>query len=286
MTNRTLHLLLTAVFFTALALASSIIIPTFVQAESGDTPKALPGVTMLLLDDTWSGTAPVTGMKFAWVPGGCYMMGCGSWTVDCEPNEYPAHEVCLDGFWIGKYEVTQGQWTQIMGSNPSHFNEFVDNFPVEQVSWDDIQEFITQLNSLGSNTFRLPTEAEWEYAARSGGREEKYAGGDDLDSLGWYLINNGSRTRAVGTKTANGLGIYDMSGNVWEWVSDWYHHDYYSSDDTINPQGPEFGSDRVFRGGSWNHPARFCRAAYRNYITPGFGNRLIGFRLALSPSQQ
>ncbi len=259
--------------------------------------KNLPGVLMLLLDDEkepepnpepnpgqiW--TDPVTGMEFVWVPRGCYQMGCGAWTDNCWDNEKPVHEVCLDGFWMGRYEVTQGQWTQIMGSNPSYFKSG-DNYPVEWVSWNDVQGFITALNSRGSSTFRLPTEAEWEYAARSGGRAEKYAGGDDLDNLGWYGHSWSSGHRQVGTKASNGLGIYDMSGNVWEWVSDWYSATYYSVSPRDNPQGPDTGSVRVVRGGSWYDHARACRVAFRGHLTPGSRGLGIGFRLALSPGQQ
>ncbi|WP_052507291.1 formylglycine-generating enzyme family protein [Desulfonatronovibrio magnus] len=233
--------------------------------------------------ETW--TDPVTGIEFVWVPEGCYDMGCGDWTDSCWDNEKPVHEVCLDGFWMGKYEVTQGQWTGVMGSNPSYFKSG-NNYPVEQVSWNDVQDFISKLNSEGNSTFRLPTEAEWEYAARSGGRAEKYAGGDDLDSLGWYWSNSGSRTHEVGTKAPNGLGIYDMSGNVLEWVSDWYSDNYYSVSPRDNPQGPETGSSRVIRGGSWIFDAWDCRAAIRPYVTPGFRDFSLGFRLALSPGQQ
>ncbi|TVQ96995.1 MAG: DUF1566 domain-containing protein, partial [Desulfovibrionales bacterium] len=234
---------------------------------------------------TW--TDPVTGMEFVWVPEGCYQMGCGAWADSCSENEKPVHEVCLDGFWMGKYEVTQGQWTRIMGSNPSYFQSG-DTYPVERVSWNDVQGFITALNSQGSSTFRLPTEAEWEFACRSGGREEKYCGGDELDSLGWYSGNSGGRTHEVGTKTANGLGIYDMSGNVWEWVSDKYGSNYYSVSPRDNPQGPSTGSDRVYRGASWydSNGVKHCRAASRNPVPPGRGNNDMGFRLALSPGQQ
>lgn len=232
---------------------------------------------------TW--TDPVTGMDFVWVPGGCFDRGCGDWDGECCDSELPVREVCLDGFWMGKYEVTQGQWTQIMGSNSSNFQSG-DNYPVEQVSWYDTQDFIAELNSQGFSTFRLPTEAEWEYAARSGGREEKYAGGDDLDNLSWYSGNSGMETHEVGTKAANGLGIYDMSGNVSEWVSDWYESNYYSESPQDNPQGPETGSFRVLRGGSWYELAPYCRAAYRFYSSPDYRESGIGFRLALSPGQE
>ena len=239
--------------------------------------------TTLPSGDTW--TDPVTGMIFKWVAGGCYEMGCGSWTDTCSDNESPVHEVCVDGFWIGKYEVTQGQWEQIMGNNPS-YNKSGDDFPVEKVSWNDCQDFITALNGKGSNIFRLSTEAEWEYAARGGGKEEKYAGGNDLDSLGWYTSNSEGHSHEVGTKAANSLGIYDMSGNLWEWCSDLYGSSYYSSSPMNNPQGPTTGSSRVFRGGGWDYPAQSCRAAYRSYGPPGLRYGGIGFRLVLSPGQQ
>lgn len=232
--------------------------------------------------DTW--TEPTTGMEFVWVEGGCYNMGCGDWTDNCDSDEKPVHEVCVDGFWVGKYEVTQGQWKQIMGNNPSYFDNG-DNYPVEQVSWNDCQDFIDNLNSKSSETFRLPTEAEWEYAARSGGKPQKYAGGDDVDSLGWYEGNSGGQTHEVGTKSPNGLGIYDMSGNVWEWVSDWYDDDYYENSPTDNPQGPSSGSYRVNRGGSWVNRAQYCRTAYRGWNSPGDTGSNLGFRLALSPGQ-
>jgi hypothetical protein len=159
---------------------------------------------------TW--TDPVTGMVFVWVPEGCYQMGCGSWTSNCYDDESPVHEVCVDGFWMGQTEVTQGQWQRVMGDNPSNFKKG-DNYPVEQVSWDDAKEYIRKLNSMGSAKFRLPSEAEWEYAARSGGKAEKYSGGGDVDSLAWHNSNSGSSTHPVKTKKGNGLGIYDMSGN-------------------------------------------------------------------------
>ena len=233
--------------------------------------------------DTW--TDPITGMVFVWVAGGCYEMGCGDWTDSCDSNELPVHEVCVDGFWMGKYEVTQRQWKQIMGSNPSWFKSG-DNYPVEYVSWNDCQGFISDLNSQSGKTFRFPTEAEWEYAARSGGREEKYAGGNDPDSLGWYWDNSGRHTHEAGTKAANGLGIYDMTGNVWEWCSDWYSSGYYTHSPRNNPQGPYSGLDRVIRGGGWYDSAQDCRAAFRYNGWPVGRRDLIGFRLVFSSGQQ
>ncbi len=225
---------------------------------------------------TW--TDPVTGMEFVWAPGGCYQMGCGSWTDNCDSDEKPVHEVCLDGFWMGKYEVTQGQWEKVMAGNPSNFKNG-SNYPVEQVSWNDCGQFIDRLNgkSGGQYKFRLPTEAEWEYACRSGGKPEKYAGGGDVDRVAWYNKNSGGRTHEVGTKSPNGLGIYDMSGNVWEWCDDWYAK--YQAGSQKNPTGPAGGSARVVRGGSWNSDARRVRCGLRNSRGPDGRNDLLGFRL-------
>jgi formylglycine-generating enzyme required for sulfatase activity len=225
---------------------------------------------------------PVLGMEFVWVPGGCYEMGCGSWTSDCELNEKPAHTVCVDGFWMGKYEVTQGQWKRLMGNNPSHFKGCGDNCPVEMVLWDEAVKFAGRLSQRTGYTFRLPTEAEWEYACRSGGRKEKYSGGGDVDAVAWY---DGNRqrgvqgwTQPVGSKRSNGLGIYDMSGNVLEWCGDWYEDHYYSRSPRNNPQGPSSGAGRVVRGGSWNLGAGWarCGGIRDGSIVQGDG---LGFRL-------
>ena len=216
---------------------------------------------------------PVTGMAFAWVPEGCFQMGSNEGHSD----EKPVHEVCVDGFWMGKYEVTQGQWKKIMGNNPSYFKKGV-NHPVEKVSWNDVQGFINKLNSKGQGGFRLPTEAEWEYACRSGGKQEKYCGGDDVDRVAWYDNNSGNKTHPVGKNSANGLGLYDMSGNVLEWVSDWYDRNYYRNSPKNNPQGPSSGSNRVIRGGSWSLDADYCRSAFRISDDPGFRDGDVGFR--------
>jgi formylglycine-generating enzyme required for sulfatase activity len=165
------------------------------------------------------GTDPTTGMEFVAVPGGCFQMG--DTFGDRESDEKPVHQVCVSDFSIGKYEVTQGQWKAVMDSNPSRFSSCGDNCPVESVSWDDAQQFIRRLNKQSSTSYRLPTEAEWEYAARSGGKREKYSGGNDVDAVAWYY-GNSAKTHSVGQKQPNGLGIFDMSGNVWEWCSDWF----------------------------------------------------------------
>ncbi|MCP4408103.1 MAG: SUMF1/EgtB/PvdO family nonheme iron enzyme, partial [Gammaproteobacteria bacterium] len=217
---------------------------------------------------------PVTGMEFAWVPEGCFQMGSN----EGDSDEKPVHEVCVDGFWMGKYEVTQGQWEKIMGDNPSKFKKG-DHYPVEQVSWDDVQGFIKRLNAKGQGRFRLPTEAEWEYACRSGGKQEKYCGGNNVDRVAWYGKNSGRKTHPVGKKAANGLGLYDMSGNVWEWVSDWYNKNYYRNSPKNNPKGPSSGARRVLRGGGWYRYPTNVRAANRDGGTPGDRYGDLGFRL-------
>ena len=195
--------------------------------------------------------------------------------------EKPTHQVTLtNDYYIGKYEVTQALWQAIMGNNPSYFKG--DNLPVEQVSWNDCQEFISKLNKITGRTFRLPTEAEWEYAAR-GGKEShsyQYSGSNNLSDVAWYQDNSGNKTHAVGSKQANELGIYDMTGNVWEWCQDWFGS--YSSSPQTNPTGAYGGSNRVNRGGSWFNTVRVCRSSYRFNNTPGYRNLNLGLRLVLS----
>ena len=225
-------------------------------------------------------TDSTTGMEFVNVPGGCFQMGDDGFGFFSVAK--PVHEACVSDFAIGKYEVTQGEYKRIMGSNPSKFSSCGDNCPVETVSWNDAQDFIRKLSSQSGRNYRLPTEAEWEYAARSGGKREKYSGGDNVDSVAWYDKNSGSKSHPVGQKQANGLGIYDMSGNVWEWVQDWKGD--YSSGSQQNPQGPSSGSRRVLRGGSWDLVASYVRTATRSYDSPSVCFSFIGFRLA-SPVQ-
>ena len=222
---------------------------------------------------------PTLGMEFVWAPGGCYEMGCGSRTSECQEHERPEHTVCVSGFWIGKYEVTQGQWKGLMGDNPAQFNKCGDNCPVEQVSWNDAVDFAERLSRKTGHTFRLPTEAEWEYACRSGGMGEKYSGGDNVDAIAWYTNNSGWKTNRVGRKRSNGLGIYDMSGNVWEWCSDWYANDYYDRSPKDNPQGSSGGQYRVNRGGSWNDLPGYVRCSNRYGDWPDNRYYLMGFRL-------
>jgi formylglycine-generating enzyme required for sulfatase activity len=220
---------------------------------------------------------PVTGMEFVFVEGSCFQMG--DTFGDGRDDEKPVHEVCVSDFSIGKYEVTQGQWQKIMGSNPSSFSSCGEDCPVENVSWDAAQAFIQILSTKSGKKYRLPTEAEWEYAARSGGKQEKYSGGGDIDAVAWSSRNSGRQTHPVGRKQANGLGVYDMSGNVWEWVNDWYHRDYYEKSLRDNPQGPTTGSYRVNRGGSWYADPASVRASVRYSDVPGLRYYSLGFRL-------
>ncbi len=187
-------------------------------------------------------------------------------------------------FSIGKYPVTQAQWQAVMGNNPSHFKG--GTLPVEQVSWDDCQAFIDKLNEKTGKKYRLPTEAEWEFAARGGNQSDgyDYSGSNNADEVAWYRDNSENKTHPVGTKKANELGIHDMSGNVWEWCEDWYG-DYESSATVIDTTGALKGSHRVFRGGSWSNYPEYCRSTYRRNRTPTFGSNRLGFRLAISSLQ-
>ena len=227
-------------------------------------------------------TFTVNGVSFTMirVDGGTFKMGATkAQDSDAYDDESPVHEVTLSTYMMGETEVTQALWKAVMGSNPSNFKG--DQNPVESVSWNDCQEFLKKLNTLTGKTFRLPTEAEWEYAARGGSksRKTKYSGGSDIGSVAWYDGNSGFKTHPVKGKVPNELGIYDMSGNVWEWCSDWYG--VYSSSSLTNPKGASSGSYRVYRGGSWGHDARRCRSTLRHSGTPGSSGSYLGLRLAL-----
>ena len=229
-----------------------------------------------------NGTLTVNGIKYnmVWVEGGTFRMGATSEQgSDAFGDEKPVHSVTLSSFYIGKTEVTQALWKAVMGSNPSDFRG--DNLPVECVSWNDCQAFIRKLNALTGQNFRLPTEAEWEFACRGGNnsRGYKYSGSNYIDNVAWYLENSGDKTHLVATKSPNELGIYDMSGNVDEWCSDW--RGGYTSGAQTNPKGPYDGSNRVCRGGSWLNNVRFCRSSNRYYNDPTFHFNFLGLRLAL-----
>ena len=213
--------------------------------------------------------------NMVYVSGGTFIMG-----GDESSDQTPTHSVTLSSYYICKYEVTQALWRAVMGSNPSKFKG--DNLPVEQVSWNDCQTFINRLNNYTGRNFRLPTEAEWEFAARGGNysRHYKYSGSNYISDVAWYCDNSGNRTHPVGTKQANELGLYDMSGNVWEWCSDWYGS--YSSYSQSNPTGATSGFGRVERGGNWCGLARYCCSSHRSYYAPGNSFDGLGLRLVLS----
>ena len=219
--------------------------------------------------------------KMVRVVGGTFQIGATSEQgSDADSDEKPVHSVTLPDYYIGQTEVTQELWEAVMGSNPSYFTG--DNRrPVEKVSWDDCQEFIEKLNRLTGKNFRLPTEAEWEYAARGGNKSRgyKYSGSDNPDIVAWYSDISRGKTHPVAQKQANELGLYDMSGNVWEWCKDWYGG--YSSNSQNNPIGASTGSYRVVRGGSWFNIARHVRVSNRGNCTPGHRDDDGGLRLAL-----
>jgi formylglycine-generating enzyme required for sulfatase activity len=219
-------------------------------------------------------------LEFVPVKGGCFNMG--DTFGDGGGDEQPVHRVCVNDYAIGKFEVTQAQWEAVMGSNPSTFPQCGRNCPVESVSWNAVQEFISTLNALTGGNYRLPTEAEWEYSARSGGRKEKFSGTSKEEELGdyaWFGGNSDSQTHPVGQKKPNSLGIFDMSGNVWEWVEDIYSDTAYCSHDKDNPILIEGGANRVNRGGSWSFEASSLRTALRSYVYPGISSYYVGFRL-------
>mgnify|MGYP002673282803 FL=1 len=215
------------------------------------------------------------------VEAGTFTMGATPEMEDPYDREKPTHQVTLtNDYYIGKYEVTQALWQAVMGNNPSYFKG--ESLPVANVSWDDCQEFISKLNRITGKKFRLPTEAEWEYAARGGkkSRGYQYSGSNSLSDVAWYRDNSGKKTHAVGTKQPNELGIYDMGGNVYEWCKGWYGE--YSSSSQVNPTGANSGSYRVNRGGGRSSNARSCRSSYRSNNTPGDRFSDLGFRLVLS----
>ena len=232
-------------------------------------------------------TSDINEPEMVFVEGGTFTMGCtdnpedSTMHYDCRANENPAHQVILSSFQISKFPVTQKLWNTVMGENPSFFKG--DNRPVESVSWEDIQVFISKLNIATGKQYRLPTEAEWEFAARGGNNSDgyKYSGSDNLNSVAWYFNNSYYNTWQVGTKQPNELGIFDMSGNVCEWCSDWFGD--YSGEAQADPHGPDTGTQRILRGGGWYSTALFCRISSRDRGLPDERSSYNGFRLVLAP---
>ena len=269
--------------------------PTPTPATSGDSPTPAPVSTGLRIGDS-----------MARIPAGKFLMG----SPDDEPRRHddvsPRHWVTIGkAFLIGATEVTQGQWKAVMGSNPSYFQSCGDECPVEQVSWLEAVDFCNRLSDReglsrcyqgadenpiwdrSCTGYRLPSEAEWEYAARAGSATAFAGGGirepqcgldSNLDLMGWYCGNANNQTHPVARKQANGWGLYDMHGNVWEWVWDWRGD--YPSGSISDPTGPSSGSSRVYRGGGWLNYAKNCRSASRNDFAPGVHSNFLGFRLA------
>lgn len=216
--------------------------------------------------------------EMIFVEGGTFSMGGSSEQGnECKDTEKPAHTVTVGSFNIGKYPVTQKQWQAVMGNNPSGFSG--ENNPVESVSWNDVHEYLRRLNEITGKQYRLPTEAEWEYAARGGGKSKcyKYSGSDDVKSVAWYKENSDESTHPVGEKQPNELGIYDMSGNVWEWCYDWFGA--YHASEQSDPTGPQSGSYRIYRGGSCYAGATVCRVSYRYGNIPNNSLCNLGFRV-------
>ena len=245
------------------------------EQKKANEPKELPApetppVPYSVVDDI--------SQNMVYIEEGAFMMGSNG--TEALPDEQPVHQVTISSFYIGKYEVTQAQWEAVMESNPSSFKG--SNLPVENVSWNEVQDFIHKLNALSGKVYRLPTEAEWEYAARGGNKSGgyNYSGSDNAASVAWFVENSNSATHAVGTKSPNEIGLCDMNGNVREWCSDWYGS--FSNNTQTNPQGPSTGTYRVARGGSWAISAWLLRVTIRFSNSPGARNDQLGFRLVSS----
>ena len=233
------------------------------------TPKGMRSFTEII--------ALNVRMEMHAIPGGEFLMG--SPEKRGYADEYPQHRVTLSAFYIGKYPITQAQWRAVMRTNPSHFNG--NNHPVDSITWDEAVEFCRRLSYATNRNYRLPTEAEWEFACRAG-TTTLYNYGDEEDLVmqyAWCLPNSGNHTHPVGEKKPNGWGLYDMHGNVWEWCQDWYGGDYYQYSPNVNPAGPTKGTSRVLRGGSWYSLPNYCRSAGRSNHQPELRDPLVGFRV-------
>jgi len=270
-----------------------------ISPVSSATTSAAP-ITSLPRED-------ITGMEYLPVPAACFLMGNGF--SDAYHIEKPVHEVCLNGFSMARFDVRVADFRKFVGDTGYRTDAEAkdgcyvhdglswtkepaaswrspgfpqgENHPVVCVSWNDAVAYARWLSRKSGQEYRLPTEAEWEYAARSGGRIERYAGGNDPETVAWFADNSGNQAHPVGLKRANGLGLYDMSGNVWQWTADWYGETYYRESPQNDPQGPSSGTKRVFRGGSWFYDVRGVRASYRDFAVPDYRSSYLGFRLVL-----
>ena len=272
----------------AIILAVSTLLLLLTSAKKGEKEAAQQQAaqqhqTSAYQQDQIARKKAILNFKMAFVEGGSFEMGCTAEQADeCLQPEKPAHPVFVHSFANCKYTVTQRQWREVMGKNPSDIRN--DDLPVTNISWNDAQKFISKLNAFLGTKYRLPTEAEWEYAARGGTMANglKYSGGSDIYYLAWYKDNSDDQTHPGGKRKENELGIFDMSGNVWEWCSDWYGP--YPEDtetELINPEGAPSGTERVLRGGYFEGPALFCRTSCRNKSKPDYAASIFGLRLAM-----
>jgi formylglycine-generating enzyme required for sulfatase activity len=243
------------------------------QPEPPTIPLPRPAPPQPFSEDLGDGVK----LEMIYLPGGAFQMGS-----DDYDREKPIHRVTLSPFFIGKYPVTQAQWRAVMNTDPSDFKGA--DLPVESVSWEDAVKFCQRLGQRANHQYRLPTEAEWEYACRAGSTGKWCFGEDEglLEQYAWYYKNSGNQTRPVGQKQPNQFGLYDLHGNVWEWCQDWYDAEYYGKSPERDPQGPDKGTYRVLRGGSWGYLSDYCRSAYRNYFEPGDRFNIIGLRVVVS----
>ena len=258
-------------------------------SQTGYASQPAPAANQDFTETAWD-----INMKMIWVEGGDFLMGCTSEQSDCWQDEQNVRRVTVDGFYIGMLEVTQSQWEKVVGTsiyqqkskaNGSNTYGVGPDYPMYYVSWDEAMEFCRLLSNKTGRTYTLPTEAQWEYAARGGNKNEgtKYAGSNMIDAVAWYTDNSGNYSHIVGSKRANALGIYDMSGNVWEWCKDWYASSYVSYE-TNNPVGPSSGTSRVCRGGGWDDSsASSIRVATRSDNSPGNRSYYRGFRVVCLP---
>lgn len=254
-----------------------------ISPESGSPLPKEPGDVYVPAESAGKVIMNSIGMELRLIPAGSFIVGSPENEKGRRSNEGPQHKVTISRpFYLGVYEVTQEQYEKVMGSNPSKFKG--SRRPVENVKWQDALTFCKKLsNKEKTMQYRLPTEAEWEYAARAG-TGTAFFWGDEMDGeYCWYLRNSGSETKEVGTRKPNPWGLYDMCGNVWEWCEDWYGNKIYSSSERLDPKGPSSGVNRVIRGGGWYADSHYCRSAYRDQATSGLRGDVAGFRVLAVP---